>query len=200
MALTVATSVPVKALSAADRSALTEHFLQLPAIDRRLRFGSPLSDEAVRAYVQGLDFQRDAIFGVFDDDLALAGVGHVAVGPDAAEFGLSVVPGARRRGIGTALFERANLFARTHMIHVLFMHCLLENRAVMHIARKSGMRIVAESGEADAHIELQPARASTFAAELMSDRVALFDHTLKTQLALARRFSAALAGPNKRRG
>jgi GNAT superfamily N-acetyltransferase len=187
-------TVPVKRLSGADRPALVAHFVQLDDEDRRLRFGSARRDESLREYVESLDFDRDAVFGVFDDDLALAGVAHVAISPDSAELGVSVLPAARQRGIGTALFERANLFARTHYIRTMFTHCLTENRSMMHLARKAGMVIVTEAGEADARLELRPGGMTTIAREMMADRVALLDYAMKAQLTAARRLAANLRG------
>lgn len=187
-------AIPVKQLDRSHREAMLAHLCGLPAEDRRLRFGVPLGDAAVAGYVARIDFERDAVFGVFNDDLSLAGIAHVAMGPAAAEFGVSVLPEARGRGIGSALFARANMFARTHLVRAMFMHCLLENRTMMHIARKSGMRIVAESGEADAWLELPPAGFATIAGEMLAERVGLFDFAMKRQAESARRFAAALAG------
>ena len=189
-----AATVPVKRLSGTDRPALAAHFLQLDDVDRRLRFGSARGDASLAEYVASLDFDRDAVFGAFDDELALAGVAHVAVSPDFAELGVSVLPAARGHGIGTALVERANLFARTHFIRELFTHCLTENRAMMRIARKSGMKIVTEAGEADARLELPPAGLTAITRELMADRVALLDYAMKAQRTAARRLAASLRG------
>jgi hypothetical protein len=74
------------------------------------------------------------------------------------------------------------------------MHCLAENGAMMHLARKQGMRIAAELGEADAYLELPPRDAGSIADALFADRVALFDYTLKSQAHAARRLAAAWAG------
>ena len=192
--MTDSVTVPVKRLSGADRAALVAHFVQLGDEDRRLRFGSARGDDSLREYVESLDFDRDAVFGVFDDELALAGVAHVAISPESAELGVSVLPGARKRGIGTALFERANLFARTRYIRTMFTHCLTENRSMMRLARKAGMVIVTEAGEADARLELRPAGMTTIAREMMADRVALLDYAMKAQLTAARRLAANLRG------
>jgi GNAT superfamily N-acetyltransferase len=186
-------TVPVKRLSGADRPALAAHFIRLDDEDRRLRFGTARSDDSLREYVDSLDFDRDAVFGVFDDELALAAVAHVSVSPESAELGVSVLPAARKRGIGTALFERANLFARTHYIRTMFTHCLTENRSMMRLARKAGV-IVTEAGEADARLELRPAGMTTITREMMADRVALLDYAMKAQLTAARRLAASWRG------
>ena len=177
-------------LSATERPRVLEHFLSLSPEDRRLRFGTAKSDSSIRDYVAGIDFDADGIFGIHADSLELAGVGHVARFPDAAELGVSVLSSHRGRGLGSALFERAHLHASIRFLPVLYMHCLTENRVMMHIARKSGMRIVSESGEADAYLELPRPDASSAMRELFADRVALLDYAVKSQIAAAKRFGA----------
>jgi GNAT superfamily N-acetyltransferase len=169
----------VRELSRLHRASLEPHFLALDGEDRRLRFGMALKDEAVRAYVAGIDLERDAVFGVYDDALHLIGAAHVARSDGHAELGVSVLPGHRGRGIGGALLARAHLRARNWGVRALFMHCLTENGAMMHLARKQDMEIVVESGEADAWLRLSPADASSHFGEVFAQRVALFDYALK---------------------
>jgi len=171
--------IHIRELSRLDRAALEPHFLALEAEDRRLRFGMALKDDAVRAYVARIDFERGAVFGVYDDALHLIGAAHVARNDGHAELGVSVLPGYRGRGIGGALLARAHLRARNWGVRALFMHCLAENDAMMHLARKQAMEIVAESGEADAWLRLSPADASSHFGEAFAQRVALFDYALK---------------------
>ncbi len=188
--------IVARELSRLERGKLAAHFLALGAEDRRLRFGQPISDASVADYVERIDFGRDALFGVFDDELNLAGAAHLARAEDHAELGVSVLPAHRGRGIGGALLERAHLHARNWGIGMLFMHCLSENAAMMHLARKQGMRIAAASGEADAHLALPPASPSSITGALLAERAGLFDYALKSQLVSARRLlAAALAAP-----
>jgi RimJ/RimL family protein N-acetyltransferase len=190
----VATPVPVKQLSQLSRAALLDHFLALAPEDHRLRFGRSMTADAIREYVAALDFDRDAVFGVFDAELRLTGVAHVGRTEDDAELGVSVVPGRRGEGIGSALFERAHAYTRNQGLRQLFMHCLIENTAMMRIARQAGMNIVTEAGEAAAHVALPPADAATIAHELLQERVALYDYALKAQLQAAKRLAATLRG------
>ena len=182
----------VRELTRLDRPALERHFLSLGSDDRRLRFGIALSDPAVRAYVSRIDFGRDAAFAILDEELHLLGAAHLARGKGYAELGISVLPAHRGHGIGGALLARAHTHARNWGVRTLFMHCLTENGAIMHLARKQGMQIVAESGEADAKLLLPPADALSYLGAAFEQRVALFDHALKTQLAYARRLAGAL--------
>lgn len=68
----------------------------------------------------------------------------------------------------------------------LFVHCLAENAAMRHMARKAGMRQIRHGGEVDAWLDLSPGDVATFAEACAQDQVALFDFTLKSQLLAAR--------------
>lgn len=179
-------------LSRLELPALERHFLALGAEDRRLRFGLPLGDNAVRAYVARIDFERDAVFGIFDDELVLVAAAHLARDRGHAELGVSVLPGFRARGFGAALLARCLQHARNWGLGTLFMHCLTENAAMLHLARKQGMEIAARSGEADAWLKLPPADVTSHFGEVFAQRVAAFDHALKSQRVAARRLARAL--------
>jgi GNAT superfamily N-acetyltransferase len=184
---------PAQRLNDNARATLLAHFLGLGSEDRRLRFGTSLADAAIAGYVERIDFDRDAVFGVHDEDLALIGVAHVAFLDDAAELGVSVLPGRRNGGVGGALFERAIEHVRNRFVSTLFMHCLAENAAMMHIARRAGMDVIVDTGEAEAHLRLPPANPASIAGELVRDRLALCDFTLKANAAAWRRVHATVA-------
>ncbi len=176
---------PVR-LRRTDRAALAEHFLALDADDRRLRFGAVLSDDAIRHMEERIDFDRDELFGVADDDLRLTGVVHVAFYPKMAEFGLSVLPEARGLGVGNALFERAVTHLVNRSVREVFVHCLNENAAMMHLARKHGMHIVRDGGEADARLALPLPTAGSVFTEWMQERQADSLHLFRRQARVAR--------------
>ena len=184
----------VQRLTEGARPALLAHFLALPADDRRLRFGASLSAERIATYVAEIDLGRDAVFGVFDDALSIVGVAHVAFAEGVAELGISVLPEHRGRGAGRALFARAAEHARNRSVPTLFMHCLAENAAIMHIARSSGMDVVAEAGDADAHLSLSPASLASVTGEYLIERFALYDYALKAHVAALKGINSALEG------
>jgi RimJ/RimL family protein N-acetyltransferase len=186
-------TIEAQRLTETARTALAVHFLALSADDRRLRFGASISAERIEAYVASIDFGHDAVFGVFDDELALVGVAHVAFLDDAAELGISVLADHRGRGAGRALVARAAEHARNRFVPRLFMHCLSENAAMMHIARTSGMEIFIEAGDADAHLALSPASPASVTGEYLTDRLALFDYALKAHVATLKGINSALA-------
>jgi GNAT superfamily N-acetyltransferase len=152
----------------------------------------PMSGEAIARYVERIDFDTDAVFGVHDDELALAGVAHVGFTEDLAELGVSVLPAHRGHGIGSALLARAADHVRNRFVTRLFMHCLAENAAMLHIARKLGMTICVDAGEAEAFVKLPPADPVSVTGEFVEQRLALFDYALKAQAIRVKEFESAL--------
>jgi GNAT superfamily N-acetyltransferase len=189
------TSIPVQRLSGNARSAYLAHLLALERDDVRLRFGAPLPPEAIAAYVDGIDFDVDTLFGVYGEALALAGAAHLAFGGEIAELGISVLASARRQGVGGALIARAYEFARNRATPRLFMHCLAENASMIRLAKRAGMAVVIDTGDADAHVALPPATPLSLTSELVADRVALFDFALKSNVEAWRRVGLAIADP-----
>src|SRR5215470_6413194 len=155
------TTVAIQRLNENVRPALVAHFLALPMKDRYLRFGTSLAPGAITAYVDRIDFERDAVFGVRDDRLALVGAAHLSLEADLAEVGLSVLPMHRRRGVGGALFSRAMAHARLRRMPQLLMRFLSGNVPILRIARKFGMRIIARGSETEAHLALPPTLAAS---------------------------------------
>lgn len=186
-------TIPVLPLSVTNREALRRHFLALDDEDLRLRFEHAISETTLMQYVDSINFERDAVFGVFDENLELAGVAHLGLIGGVAEFGVSVAPGHRGEGIGTALYRRAYEYSRNHRIDTLFVHCLKENAAMMHIARKAGMEIVLDAAEVEAHLHVPPGDPLSYTEEFLDNRVGLFDLALKSQFLAARTFTEAMA-------
>ena len=178
----------VQRLSSFQRAEMLAHFGELSSEDLRLRFGAPAGRFALEKYVNGIDFSNDRVFGIFDRELKLASLAHLAVNRDRdfAELGLSVAPGIRRRGHGEALLRRAATHAASLGLRMIYMHCLSENSALLGLARKAGFRIVASMGEADASKLLEESRPESIAMELVNDRIALVDSVYMHQAKLLR--------------
>jgi len=173
-------SIAIDRLSERTRPALAAHFLGLSLKDRCLRFGTALAPTVIAAYVDGIDFGRDAVFGAHDDRLALVGVAHVAFADESAELGLSVVAAHRGQGVGGALFKRAVTHARNRHMPRLSMNCLSGNTPIMRIATKFGMDIVVDHGDAGAHLELPPASPASIAREFVMDALGMCERALRS--------------------
>jgi RimJ/RimL family protein N-acetyltransferase len=162
------------------------HLLQLSDADRYLRFGYPASDEHIRRYVDGLNFKRDDIFGIFNRRLQLVAMAHLAFSVDpkwatCAEFGVSVAANQRGRGMGAKLFDRAVTFARNEGVHMFFIHALSENAAMLKIARNAGARVERDGSESEAYLMLPEATLDSQVTGLLQDQMAELDYQLKLQ-------------------
>lgn len=188
--------VPIRSVGPGERERVASHLLALDTHDRYLRFGYSASDEQVRRYVDGLNFDRDEIFGIYNRRLELIAMAHLAFAPEGqpnecAEFGVSVSKHARGRGYGARLFERAEVTARNADVRMLFIHALSENAAMLKIARNAGAHVVRSGSESEAHLELPEATLDSRMSEIALDHFAEIDFQLKTR---AKQFWAFLAG------
>jgi RimJ/RimL family protein N-acetyltransferase len=96
-----------------------------------------------------------------------------------AEFGVSVSKSARGQGVGSRLFQRAAIHCRNADVDTLYMQCLTSNQTMMHIAKKAGMEIKREYGEADAYLQLPPPSPASVMAEALEEQWAVIDYTVK---------------------
>jgi RimJ/RimL family protein N-acetyltransferase len=176
----------IRALGPRHRERIAKHLLALDERDRYLRFGYIASDEQIHRYVDGLDFERDDIFGIYNRKLELLAMAHLAHSFDSSlaacgEFGVSVLKKARGRGYGSQLFERAVKHARNEGVHLMFIHALSENTAMIKIARKAGATIEHEGPESNAYLRLPPATFDSRVSEIIEEQIAQTDYRLKVQ-------------------
>jgi GNAT superfamily N-acetyltransferase len=195
--------VPIRSLGANHRDRIAAHLLALEPQDRYLRFGYAANDEQIHRYVDGLNFERDDIFGIYNRKLELIAMAHLAFSVDpqcasCAEFGVSVLAHARGRGYGGRLFDRAVMHARNEGVGMMFIHALSENTAMLKIARHAGAVVERDGSESEAYLKLPPSTLDSRMSELVEHRLAEADYTLKVQ---ARQFWNLLAGVQEvRRG
>ena len=191
--------VPIRSIGAKHLPAIEAHLLALDPQDRYLRFGYSANDEHILKYVGQLNFQRDELFGIFNRKLELIAMAHLAFSVDpsfksCAEFGVSVAKGARARGYGSQLFNRAVMHARNEGVNQLFIHALSENTAMLKIARKAGARIERDGSESEAHLVLPPANFDSRMIELFNEQIAITDYHLKARARRFWRFLSLLQG------
>ena len=178
--------VPIRSIGPSERERMVDHLLALERQDRYLRFGYAASDEQIRRYITGLDFERDDIFGIYNRKLELIAMAHLAYAVDpqrsfCAEFGVSVLPHARGRGYGARLFDRAVMHARNQGVTAIFIHALTESTTMLGIARKAGATVMRDGVESEAHLSLPPANLDTHVTELVEQNIAEADYLIKTQ-------------------
>lgn len=189
--------VPIRVLGVRHRERVAQHLLGLGPDDRYLRFGYPANDEQIRRYVDGLPFGRDAIFDIFNRQLELIAMAHLAYSVDpslasCAEFGVSVSAHVRGRGYGARLFDRAVVHARNEGVALFYIHALSENSVMLRIARKAGATVVRDGIESEAWLRLPPATLDSRVSELLDGQLADLDFRIKAQLRQFRDWLAAV--------
>ena len=190
--------IPIRSLGPGHRPRIMDHLLALNEQDRYLRFGFIAGDAQIQRYVDGLDFERDEVFGVFNRRLQLIALAHLAYPPDenppkAAEFGGSVAAHLRGRGYGARLFEHAMLHARNRGIDTLFIHALSENVPMLRIARRAGATVERAGSESDAYLKLPPETLASQVEQFVGESAAALDYQLKQQARRVDAFMDALA-------
>lgn len=178
--------VPIRSLGENHRERISRHLLALDPQDRYLRFGFRANDEQIQRYANSLDFERDEIFGIYNRQLELIAMAHLAFSVDhrlevCAEFGVSVLKSVRGRSYGERLFDRAIMHARNEGVSLMFIHALSENAVMLHIARKAGATVERNGSESEAHLRLPPATFDSRMSELFAEQVAQTDYRVKVQ-------------------
>ena len=188
---TAPTWVPIRSLSPKHRDEILAHLIALSGRDRYLRFGYSATDEQIARYVDGINFGRDEVFGVFNRRLALIALAHLAcpdagqTGTQTAEFGGSVAEHARGRGYGARLFEHAMLHARNRGLGHLFIHALSENTAMLTIARHAGAVVERSGSESDAYLKLPQDTVASQVEQWVGRHAAAIDYRFKQQAQVA---------------
>lgn len=129
---------PLRRFGHADAPRIRAHLLALDTEDRLLRFGHGIRDEGIAAYVAALDFLRDHVHGLCTAQGDIAALAHVALRGSEIDFGLSVSPDQRQRGLGRALFGHVVALARILDAERIVCHSV--SPAVLHMAAASGFR------------------------------------------------------------
>ena len=187
--------VPIVSMSPEHVPQILKHLLELSEHDRYLRFGYSASDKHITRYVEGLDFERDEIYGIFNSELHVIAMAHLALMKKeshecSAEFGVSVSAHARGRGYGARLFDRAVIHARNDKVYQMYIHALSENAPMIRIARKGGARIERDGSETEAFLRLPKRDLDSRVTEFVADQYAKTNYSIKED---AKRFWNFLA-------
>jgi len=176
--------IPIAALSQEHIPQISQHLLALSEHDRYLRFGYTATDEQIQRYVAGLKFERDEIYGIFNVELEIIAMAHLALMKEAgrefsSEFGVSVSAHARGRGYGARLFERAVIHARNEKVYQMYIHALSENAPMIRIARKGGAKIERDGSETEAFLSLPKRNFDSRVTEFVADQYAKTNYSIK---------------------
>jgi GNAT superfamily N-acetyltransferase len=187
--------IPIAPLSEEHLPQILAHLLDLSEHDRYLRFGYTATDAHIQRYVEALNFERDEIYGIFNTELEIIAMAHLALMKDpgrdySSEFGVSVAAHARGRGYGARLFERAVIHARNEKVYQMYIHALSENAPMIRIARKGGAKIERDGSETEAFLRLPKRDLDSRVTEFVADQYAKTNYSIKED---AKRFWNFLA-------
>ncbi|MFO1129191.1 MAG: GNAT family N-acetyltransferase [Rhodospirillales bacterium] len=164
----------IRTLAPAELVKYRDHLLRLSTEDRRLRFAHRVSDAAIDSFVGSLRPTQNHIFVVENDEGRVIAAVQAALREHAGvELAFSVDVEHRGRGLAGALVARAVLWARNRRLEFVYLSCLAENHPVRRLARRLGMRIELDSGNAEARMTLPPPSHLSLLREMAYDIAAL---------------------------
>lgn len=147
--------VRLRGLNRPDAPRLAAHLLRLPPEDRRARFHAGMSDAAVAAYVDRIDWHEAYVFGVFISG-ELRGVAElVPMGGDEGEIALSVEEAYRHDGLGRLLIVAAMLAARRLGMARVMLDYLPRNIPMAALMRELGAKTQFRGLAVEAVIDLK---------------------------------------------
>ena len=136
-------SIDIHPLEAGHRHAMQLHLMGLDAADRHARFGCTLSDTALIAWAQGIDWRQDRWWGAWTADAEQGLLGALQLTPTRQsgtwELALTVHPALRRQGVATALLKTAAGAGKGAAVTTLV--CENGHPAVPRMARTLGWRV-----------------------------------------------------------
>ena len=99
--------------------------------------------------------------------------------------------GARGRGFGARLFDRAAMHARNNGITLMFIHAFRENTAMLKIASSAGAVMQRDGSETEAYLRLPTATLDSRMTEIVQEQLAQADYRMKAR---AKQFWSFLKG------
>ncbi len=179
--------VPIVSMDVRHKGKILAHLIELNPEDRVMRFGYPATDEQIARYVEGLNFECDHIYGIFNVALRIEGMAHLSIekpqsGETLGEFGVSVRKKSRGKGLGNRLFERAMVHARHQGVGIFYIHALSENAPMLAIARHHGATLERDGSETEAHLRLPPADLQSDVEDWVFDQYGRINYSVKEQV------------------
>lgn len=184
-------------LGEGDRDRIRQHYSKLDEDDLHLRFGYLPHSPALDEYVRKIDFQNDAVYGVFDEKLNLAAVSHLCTShqdPQTAEFGVSVHKTFRCKGLGMALLERSIEHAANTGVRCMVIQTLVENKPMLKLMLRHVTTVDMDGRERIAHVPVEPGTFLSRLHEVTLDEWALLHHHADQGVLAARQVWRSIRG------
>ena len=183
-----------------DKQKLIDHFINdIVDDDRRLRFGTKISDDSVKEYIESSlqSFGYKNMWFVVDIGDRIVSSCHVSIDKDSkmAEMGCTVSADYRNKKIGQEMFNRGITWASMAGAQHVFMYCLSENQVIQHIARKGGMTVVTiDPSEKESTIKVKQNRFEAGFKDYVMDQIAVYDTTIRQQYFFTNKYLKQIMG------
>ena len=170
------------------------HLLSLDEESRYMRFGYHIRTDQIRELCKRWQENADkhVIFAIENEDLEVVGIAHISLEDEPAELAFSVLKECQGQGMGDALMARAIEYCQNHNIKTGCMVCLGSNDKIKSLARKHGILVRTEQGDASAEISIPSPSALSIWNEAVNDSLSKFDHLGKARRKFAQMFKFPL--------
>lgn len=134
----------IKKLIGLQRNEVWMHLRGLDQEDQALRFGYLMISEKITEYVLKINFNRDLVLGLFNEDKLIGfchGVAYEENGVAVAEVGISIDKNYRAKGDGQKMLGYMFDLARQKSIKKINIHTLTRNYPMQKILKKMNGKI-----------------------------------------------------------
>lgn len=153
-------------LLSAEAGRYAAHLLRLSVSDRRARFMGGLSDGAVRAHVDRIDWSRSIVLVALCGG-EVRGAVELRIAAGRAELAISIEGDWQNQGLGGVLVRRAFTMARNRGIRGIELYCLGDNHRMLRIAGRLSALTRFDGGEVQCDFQLPAADAFSLTLEAM---------------------------------
>lgn len=153
-------------------SEYADHLKRLSDNDRYTRFGYNAQPESIDQLILSILYgsNNHHIFTYYVND-HIVGFGHLARDGDEWELAVSVDEKYQGAGIADALMSYMITWGKTHGVEVVYMHCIVDNKKIQHLARKHGLRALERSGsEITSKVQLPKATVLDYTSNLVQEQ------------------------------
>lgn len=159
------------------------HLKNLSNQDRYTRFGYHAGPQNIDQLILQILYnpEQHHIFTYRVDD-RVVGFGHLAGGHTDWELAVSVESDYQGRGIADELMSNMITWGKTHGVSVVYMHCIVDNQKIQHLASKHGLRPQVRSAQdLTSRVELPRATVLDYTSSLVQEQNDLATDIVKLQ-------------------
>ncbi len=178
----------------ADATVLAEyarHLKGLSEADRYTRFCYAIKDENIDRFILSVLYNADDhhLFTATVQD-KIVGFGHLAREGTDWELAVSVDSDRQGRGVANNLMDHMIDWGKTRGIHSVFMHCIVQNQKIQHLARKHGLRLIDRDGaEVTSRVDLPPPTPLDYTAQFLQEQQTILEQIVDLQRRMIKNFN-----------